>query len=143
MATVFPSVEWFQEIQKRVNEDPAFKKLGTADAAVGIKFSDRPEKYLLTFEAFEVVNVAEAGDADLEAADFYLELPYDTWKEMIANIKMNGHADLHHTLNTIDLELPEGFARSKDEYRRDLFYRFNQTFQDFFNKSAELDTQFA
>jgi hypothetical protein len=143
VAVTFPSLEWFQKIQKLVNDDPNFKKLGTADASVGIKFSDRDEKYLLTFEAFEVVNVQEAKQADLEAADFYLELPYETWKEMIQNIRMNGHADLHHTLNTIDLELPEGFAQSKDEYRRDLFYRFNQTFQDFFNKSAELDTQFA
>jgi hypothetical protein len=143
MPVTFPSLEWFQKIQKLVNDDPNFKKLGTADASVGIKFSDRDEKYLLTFEAFEVVNVQEAKQADLEAADFYLELPYESWKEMIQNIKMNGHADLHHTLNTIDLELPEGFAQSKDEYRRDLFYRFNQTFQDFFNKSAELDTQFA
>ena len=143
MATTFPSLEWFQQVQKLVNEDPNFKKLGTADANVGIKISDREEKYVLTFEAFEVVDVKEAQQADLEAADFYLELPYDSWKEMLSNIKANGHADLHHTLNTIDLELPEGFARSKDEYRRDLFYRFNQTFQDFFNKSAELDTQFA
>ena len=143
MAVKFPSLDWFQQIQKLVNEDPKFRKLGTADATVGIKFSDRSERYLLTFEAFEVTNVADASDADLEGADFYLELPYDTWKEMISNIKENGHADLHHTLNTIDLELPEGFARSKDEYRRDLFYRFNQTFQDFFNKSAELDTTFA
>lgn len=143
MATKFPSLEWFQQVQKLVNADPNFKKLGTADAVVGIKISDRDEKYLLTFEAFEVVDVKEAKQADLEAADFYLELPYDSWKEMLVNIKTNGHADLHHTLNTIDLELPEGFAQSKDEYRRDLFYRFNQTFQDFFNKSAELDTQFA
>jgi hypothetical protein len=143
MPTKFPSLEWFQQVQKLVNEDPNFKKLGTADATVGIKISDREEKYVLTFEAFEVVDVKEAKQADLEAADFYLELPYASWKEMLQNIKANGHADLHHTLNTIDLELPEGFARSKDEYRRDLFYRFNQTFQDFFNKSAELDTQFA
>jgi hypothetical protein len=143
MATKFPSLEWFQQVQKLVNEDPNFKKLGTADANVGIKISDREEKYLLVFEAFEVVDVKEAKQGDLEAADFYLELPYDSWKEMLTNIKTNGHADLHHTLNTIDLELPEGFAQSKDEYRRDLFYRFNQTFQDFFNKSAELDTQFA
>ena len=143
MATKFPSLEWFQQVQKLVNEDPNFKKLGTADAVVGIKISDRDEKYILSFEAFEVADVKEAKQADLEAADFYLELPYDSWKEMLVNIKTNGHADLHHTLNTIDLELPEGFAQSKDEYRRDLFYRFNQTFQDFFNKSAELDTQFA
>lgn len=143
MATTFPSVEWFQQIQKLVNADPEFKKLGTADAAVGIKISDREEMYLVVFEAFEVVGVKEAKQADLDGADFYLELPYDSWKEMIQNIKTNGAADLQHTLNTIDLELPEGFARSKDEYRRDLFYRFNQTFQDFFDKSAELDTQFA
>lgn len=143
MATTFPSLEWFQQIQHLVNEDPAFRKLGTADANVGIKISDRDEMYMVTFEAFEVIGVKEARQSDLDSGDFFLELPYDSWKEMIQNIKMNGAADLHHTLNTIDLELPEGFARSKDEYRRDLFYRFNQTFQDFFNKSAELDTQFA
>ena len=61
---------------------------------------------------------------------------------MIENIKANGKADLHHTLNTIDIEIPEGFARSNDGYRRDAFYRFNQSFQYFFDASAKIDTTF-
>ncbi len=39
--------------------------------------------------------------------------------------------------------IPEGFARSHDGYRRDAFYRFNQSIQDFFNASSKIDTQFA
>ncbi|MCH6556124.1 MAG: hypothetical protein IH797_05925, partial [Chloroflexi bacterium] len=38
---------------------------------------------------------------------------------------------------------PEGFARSNDGYRRDAFYRFNQSFQHFFDSSAKIDTKFA
>jgi hypothetical protein len=75
--------------------------------------------------------------------DFWMEQPYDAWKDMLENIKKNGHADLSHTLNTIDLSIPEGLARSQDGYRRDAFYRFNQSIQDFFNASAKIDTQFA
>ena len=63
-------------------------------------------------------------------------MPYARWKDMIENIKDNGKADLHHTLNTIDLEDPDGLARSNDGYRRDAFYRFNQTFQYFFDVSV-------
>ncbi len=70
-------------------------------------------------------------------------MPYERWQEMLKNIKDNGKADLHHTLNTIDLEDPEGFARSHDGYRRDAFYRFNQSFQHFFDSSAKIDTDFA
>ena len=63
---------------------------------------------------------------------------------MIENIKEHGKADLSHTLNTIDLSMPgEGLARSHDGYRRDAFYRFNQSIQDFFDASAKIDTQFA
>jgi len=39
-------------------------------------------------------------------------------------------------------EIPEGLARSNDGYRRDAFYRFNQTFQYFFDISAKIDTTF-
>ena len=81
-------------------------------------------------------------ETEAEETDFWLELPYARWKEMLENIKENGQADLHHTLNTIDLEEPEGFARSHDGYRRDAFYRFNQTFQYFFDASARVDTTF-
>jgi|FLYL01.1.fsa_nt_gi hypothetical protein len=138
----FPSVEWFQAIADIVNKDDGYKRIGTCDATVGIKIPDLDKHYVLTFEAFEVAGVREATAAEAEDTDFWLEMPYAKWKEMIENIKQNGKADLHHTLNTIDLEDPEGFARSHDGYRRDAFYRFNQTFQYFFDSSAKIDTTF-
>ena len=62
---------------------------------------------------------------------------------MLEDIKANGGAGLGQTLNTIDLNIPEGFARSHDGYRRDAFYRFNQSLQHFFDTSAKIDTEFA
>ena len=61
---------------------------------------------------------------------------------MIENIRRHSKADLSHTLNSIDLATPEEFARSDDYYRRDLFYRYNQSLQHFFDTSAKIDTQF-
>jgi hypothetical protein len=140
MAT-FPSVEWFNQVRALVNDDPAFRQLGTVDTVAGVKVGNKI--YELTFEAFECTKVREASENDLRDMDFWLEQPYEQWQEMLSNIKKNGKADLQHTLNTIDLSMPEGLARSNDGYRRDAFYRFNQSLQDFFNASAKIDTTFA
>ena len=137
----FPSTDWFNAIREIVNNDPNFRQLGTVDATVGIRVGSK--LYELTFEAFECTGVREAGENDLRDMDFWLEQSYDQWKEMLENIKKHGAADLTHTLNTIDLNMPEGFARSHDGYRRDAFYRFNQSIQDFFNASSKIDTKFA
>jgi len=138
----FPSVDWFTAIKNMVNDDEGYKRIGTCDTTIGIKVPDLEKNYTIQFEAFEVAEIKEASANEAEDTDFWLEMPYMKWKEMIQNIKDNGQADLHHTLNTIDLEEPEGFARSHDGYRRDAFYRFNQTFQYFFDASAKIDTQF-
>jgi hypothetical protein len=138
----FPSVEWFNAIRQIVNDDAGYKHIGTCDATVGIKIPDLEKYYRLTFEAFEVSDVSEVTETEAENTDFWLEMPYIKWKEMIENIKANGKADLHHTLNTLDIEDPEDLARSNDGYRRDAFYRFNQTFQYFFDTSARIDTSF-
>jgi hypothetical protein len=138
----FPTTGWFEAVREIVNRDEGYRRIGTCDAAVGIKVPDLGKSYLITFEAFEVESVREVSAAEAENSDFWLEMPYARWKEMIENIKANGKADLHHTLNTLDLEDPSGIARSHDGYRRDAFYRFNQTFQYFFDASARVDTEF-
>lgn len=139
----FPTLEWFQALRDIINGDDAYRRIGTCDAVVGIKVPDQQKHFLIRFEAFEVLEVKEVSETEAEDSDFWLEMPYGRWQEMLKNIKDNGKADLHHTLNTIDLEDPEGFARSHDGYRRDAFYRFNQSFQHFFDSSAKIDTQFA
>jgi hypothetical protein len=137
----FPSLEWFEAVRDLVNQDEAFRRLGTVDARVGVKVGDKT--YELTFEAFECAGVRQIGQEELRDCDFWLEQEPEAWKEMISNIQENGQADLSHTLNTIDLTRPDGFARSNDGYRRDAFYRFNQSLQHFFDSSARLKTTFA
>lgn len=138
----FPSVEWFEAIKDLVNDDAEYKRLGTVDSKVGIKVGDALLE--LTFEAFECTGVREIEEADLHDVDFWLEQTPEAWQEMIEDIKKNGAAGLGYTLNTIDLNIvPEGFARSHDGYRRDAFYRFNQSLQHFFDASSKIDTEFA
>ena len=137
----FPSVEWFSALKDIVNADPEFRKLGTVDAVVGVKVGGKV--YELTFEAFECTGVREVAETALRDMDFWLEMPFDAWKEMITDIKAHGGAGLSHTLNTLDLSMPEGLAKAQDEYKRDAFYRFNQSIQDYFNASAKIETKFA
>ena len=141
-AFVFPSLEWFQALQALAHEDPTFRRLGNVDATMGIKaFS---EVFILTFRAFRCERVQVGADDDLFEVDFYLEMDADQWQEMLENIKTHGRADASHTLNTLDLRLPGGLASNAtgDQYQADLFFRYNESLQRFFDLSAQLDTVF-
>ena len=112
------------------------------DCAMGVNVGETTIK--LVFDGYEIPEIADIStSADAEDLDFTLVMSEDRWREMIENIQSNGHADLHHTLNTIDLESPEELAKGEDYNRRDLFYRFNQTLQDFFDASSTVETTFA
>lgn len=137
----FPSVEWFQAVADKVNNDPAYRHHGTCDARVGIKVGDRT--FRLVFDAFEVLDIAEIDNPEAEDLDFTLDMPAEQWQAMLENIQQHGRAETDWTLNTIDLATPNEFAKADDYYRRDLFYRFNQSFQHFFDSSAGIETRFA
>ena len=138
---VFPSVEWFRAVADIVNKDPEYRRLGNCDAAVGIEVGDRV--FELNFEGYEITEIKEINSTASEDLDFTLVMSPENWRDMLLNIKEHGRAELQYTLNSIDLGNPEEFARSNDYYRRDLFYRYNQSFQHFFDASAKIDTQFA
>ncbi len=141
-ALVFPSLEWFQAVQALVNEDPEFRGLGSVDARMGVKSGS--DIFLITFEAFKCVEVSAGTDDDLFELDFYLDMPPETWQEMLMNIKDNGGADLQHTLNTLDLRLPDGLSSNAtgDQFKADMFFRYHESLQQFFNLSAQFDTVF-
>ena len=138
---VFPSVEWLESIKDVVNKDERFRHFGTVDARVGLKVGERA--FEVDFEAYEVTNVREVTPEDLTHCDFWLEQEPRAWQEMLENIRRNGKADVTHTLNTIDLNRAEGLAKGPDGYKVDLFYRYNQSLQDFFDSSARVETTFA
>ena len=143
--TLFPSVEWFDAVRREFNSDESVRVGGggTCDASVGIRVGD--SIFLLVFDGFECVSASIIEEADLESTDFYLHMSLEDWEDMLANIQENGEADFDYTLNTIDLDSENGLAVSYtgDQYRQDLFFRYNQTFQYFFDLSSRVSTEFA
>lgn len=137
----FPSLEWFESLRAIVNEDDRLRRLGTCDATVGVKALDKA--FEVTFDAFECTGVREISAAGLAKTDFYLDAPFSTWQEMLEDIKEHGKPGRQNTLNTIDFVDPDGFAKAEDQSGKDKFYRYGQTFQEFFNASAEIETVFA
>ncbi len=141
----FPSLEWFEAVRQVFNSEDEYQTAGggSCDAIVGLKIGD--EIYVLVFEGFECSSAREADEDDLYEADFYLEMTPDEWREMLENIAYNGAADLHHSLNSLDLnKSPDSIAHSlnEDGYRLDFFFRYNQTFQYFFDASSRIQTRF-
>jgi hypothetical protein len=136
----FPSVEWFRTAADLLNASDSFKRLGTCDSEIGVQVGNR--YFEIDFEAFEVKDVKEIDARRAEELDFVLVQSPDDWRAMIDDIQRNGRATHEFTLNSLDLRSAEEFARGKDYHRRDAFYRFNQTFQEYFDMAAKIPTSF-
>jgi hypothetical protein len=143
----FPSVEWFEALEKQAEQNAAtFRRLGFCDAIVGVKVlaengANENRGFVLTFDGYSCKSVKEVGDPE-NAADFVLEAKLGTWKEMIENITANGGADLNHTLNYLTLPGDPIRVVAKDQLKDDVFSRFNSTFQEFFDGAQHLQTEF-
>ncbi len=140
----FPSVKWFEAVQQEADSEAAtFRRMGFCDATVMFELSngDASRRFVLTFEDYGMTSVRELGADESAEIDFSLVGPDEVWQEMIENIHTNGEADLDHTLNR--LQLPGTLELvAEDQQAADLFYRYNQTFQEFFNLSSRLESEF-
>ena len=143
-ALTFPSIEWLNAVREVFNSTDMYRGAGSGrcDCVVGLKIESAV--FIVVFEGFGCTEARPANDAELENVDFYLDMPYDLWKSMLENISANNHAMGEFTLNTLDLGMEQGIAHSKheDQYRQDLFVRYNQTMQFFFDASHRISTTF-
>jgi len=144
----FPTVEWFQALEREAAQNvEKFRRLGFCDASVGIKvlagngFS-KDRGFVLSFDGYRCKAVEEVTEPE-KVADFVLEGKYDTWKEMIENIRANAGPDLKHTLNYLTMPGDPIKIVAEDQLKQDLFFRYNGTFQEFFNGAQNVETEFA
>ena len=144
----FSTVEWFQALKRQAAQNgDKFRRLGFCDATVGIRVlaenGPREDRgFVLSFDGYRCKAVKEVA-APEKVADFVLEGKYDTWKEMIENIRANAGPDLKHTLNYLTMPGDPIKIIAEDQLKQDLFFRYNGTFQEFFNGAQHLDTEFA
>jgi hypothetical protein len=140
----FPSVEWFEEVAALHGADvERLKRLGYLDANVGIVVEGlgRTQSFALEFAGYGLQRVHEVTDAVAET-DFAICGPIGAWREMIENIAENGEPDLGHTLNRLTMAGTPLRLLADDQLKLDLFFRFNQSFQAFFDASAGVVTEY-
>ncbi len=140
----FPSTTWFEAVAEAARKDEdAFRKLGFIDTTLGITVGadggpgGAERTFILTFGAYSLDSVREGKPG--EDVDFTLRAPYSAWQEMIGNIRENGGADLHHTLNYLHFGIIDLVAG--DQLKADLFFRVNGSLQAFFDASARIETR--
>lgn len=145
-AVPFPSLAWFQRLADRMNADRArHEHLGYIDCVAQFTVTDAPGgvwSVQVTFEEFAAVDVREV-EPQSDRADFALEASLATWRAMIDSIAAGGgRPELEQTLNYLSHMGAPLTLRSADPLRRDLYFRYNQSLQEFFNASAGFPTDF-
>ena len=140
MAIKFPSIDFFQELARRMQANAAvFEKLGFCDMVMGVKVDgETSHLYALTFDVFDCSDVRELSSPDGAELDFMLEAPLSLWREMFESIQKSGLPEPAYTLNSLShvgdrmkvvYDEPEG---------HDKFYRFMATLQAFVNQASDL-----
>ena len=141
---VFPSQAWFEEVRDVYNSDKNLHSGGGGACDTTAGFSIGEKRYLIEFSGFECAQIRESNDVELRETDFIIEMSIESWRTMVQDVQQHGKASSNQTLNSLDLSLEDGIAHSPvdDQYKQDLFYRYNQNFQDFFNASSRIETTF-
>ena len=145
----FPSLAWFRELARLMNANEAdFKRFGAADVAWGVEVQSpppgqAPHVFRMVFEDYSCTSVEEVTPDATADMSFVLQATYITWKEMIENIQANSGPDLGHSLNRLALMDDPIYITADDFLERDLFARYGQTYQLFFNGAMHIPTSFS
>jgi hypothetical protein len=145
---VFPSLAWFESLMTVMRDNVArYEHLGYTDCVIQFTVTDgdagKPWSVRLTFDTYDVTEVALANPVREDVTDFAFEAPLVVWKEIIENIAKNhGKPDHTLTLNYLSMREPRFVVAAEDQLRRDYFFRYNQTMQQLMNDSHHLATVF-
>ncbi len=143
----FPSVEFFEALRTLVNADQErFRRLGTVDMTLvaSIDYPGHSDRYAIEFAGYRCVGARRlAIDEPAPKDAITLTGAYPAWREMIEDIVRNGGADLEHTLNTLTLLDDPMRVQADNQLDVDLFYRYQQNLQDFFDETAHVAVCFA
>jgi len=144
-STDLPTVEWLLRLAEINMADLAeFRKLGEMDCRFAVDiFDGGPDGSALIvqlfFDGFDVREIKQIGETELESMDFVIETDRDSWQEMVDNIRAgDGQPDLDHTLNALSMAATPIRVWSSDPLGRDMFFRYNQSLQHFINNCARL-----
>ena len=127
-----PSLGWLNKAREQCNADPAFRKLGSADARIGIKAED--VAFRVTFDAFECTETQEIALDELFDVDFYVDMSRADWQRFLSGRAAGTGATL------VGLTALGGgdVIKAESPLKALNFERYHLTLQHFLDKVASL-----
>lgn len=122
------TAKWLKTAQTAVNDDPAFRKLGSIDVAVGIKVAG--SAFIVTFSGFSCHGVSKVKVSELRDADVVVEMTQAQWDAFLAGRKSGKGVTLTE-LDQVESVIKAGSPRDRLDY-----LRYHLSLQAFFDAGA-------
>ena len=123
-------LDWLEAAAAAVNEDPAFRKLGSVDLTLGLK-AGRVVR-VVVFEAFGVADIATAEEAALRDCDVVIEMAPREWTNYLRRrAKRNGPS-------LLALDLDRDIVRAENPLNRLKFERYHLSLQALVDRGGEI-----
>ena len=114
-------LDWLEAAAAAVNEDPAFRKLGSVDLVLGLK-AGRVVR-TVTFEAFGVADVEDTNDTALRDCDLVIEMSPREWTNYLRRRARHAGPSL------LALDLDRGIVSAANPLNRLKFERYHLSLQ--------------
>ena len=123
-------LDWLPGAQAALNDDPAFRKLGSTDLVLGLK-SGRAVRRVV-FEAFEIASVDETDEAALRDCELVIEMSPREWTNYLRR-RAKGTGP---TLMSLDLD--RDIVRASNPLDQLKFDRYHLSLQALVDQGAQL-----
>ena len=122
-------LDWLPGAQAALNDDPAFRKLGSTDLVLGLK-SGRAVRRVV-FEAFEIASVDETDEAALRDCDLVIEMTPREWTNYLRRRAKGSGPSL------VSLNLDRDIVRSSNPLDGLKFDRYHLSLQALVDQGAQ------
>ena len=123
-------LDWLPGAQAALNDDPAFRKLGSTDLVLGLK-SGRAVRRVV-FEAFEIASVDETDETALRDCELVIEMSPREWTNYLRR-RAKGTGP---TLMSLDLD--RDIVRASNPLDQLKFDRYHLSLQALVDQGAQL-----
>ncbi|MDE0659631.1 MAG: hypothetical protein F4029_10320 [Gammaproteobacteria bacterium] len=124
-------LDWVHPAGEAVNQDPGFRKLGSADLVVGLKSGKAVR--IVALEAFEVASVETADEAALRDCELVIEMTPRQWTDYLTR-RARGVAP-----SLVSLDIDRGIVRAPDPMLRLKFDRYHLSIQALCDAGARIE----
>ncbi len=122
------TAKWLKTAQNAVNDDPAFRALGSIDVNMGIKVGSAA--FLVTFGGFSCHDVRKIRVAELRDADFVVEMSQKQWDAFLKG-RTSGKGVTLAELDNVD-----GVIKAINPRKNLDFLRYHLSVQAFIDAGA-------